>query len=80
MICQTYLERKNLWRGIIEITTELESSNYEPLIKVALRSILQWTKFPDNISKLFVNIKNATNIFRSHCNSRQRQQRYLNGP
>ena len=66
MICQTYLERKNLWRGIIEITTELESSNYEPLIKVALRSILQWTKFPDNISKLFVNIKKTQRIFSAH--------------
>ena len=27
---------------------------YEPLIKVILRSILHWKKFPDNIPKLFL--------------------------
>ena len=27
---------------------------HEPFITVILRSILHWTKFPDNISKLFV--------------------------
>ena len=28
---------------------------HEPFITVMLRSILHWTKFPDNISKLFLN-------------------------
>ena len=28
MICQTYLERKNLWRSIIQVTTEVESLNF----------------------------------------------------
>ena len=48
-----------------------------------LRSILHWTKFPENISKLFLNEKkkkNGTNDFRSHYIGRQRRQRHLNGP
>ena len=56
---------------------------YEPLIKVMLRSILHCTKFPENISKLFLNEKkkkNGTNDFRSHYIGRQRRQRHLNGP
>ena len=56
---------------------------YEPIIKVMLRSILHWTKFPENISKLFLNEKkkkNGTNDIRSHYIGRQRRQRHLNGP
>ena len=45
-----------------------------------LRSILQWTKFPDNFSKLFLNKKNATNVFRSHYNGRQGRKTDLDGP
>ena len=39
---------------------------YDPLIKVMLRSILHWTKFSDNITNLFLNKKNGTNVFHSH--------------
>ena len=52
---------------------------YEPLIKVMLRSILHWKKFPE-ISKLFLAKKKGTNVFRSHYNGRQRRQTDLNGP
>ena len=36
---------------------------YEPLIKVILRSILHWKKFPDNISKLFLTKKKRNECF-----------------
>ena len=52
---------------------------YEPLIKFALRSILYWTKFPDNISKLFVYEKTEW-MFSAHSNVRQRRQRDLSEP
>ena len=45
---------------------------YEPLIKVILRSILHWKKFPENISKLFLAKKKGTNVFHSHYNGGQR--------
>ena len=38
---------------------------YEPLIKVILRSILHWKKFPDNISKLFLT-KKKERMFSTH--------------
>ena len=38
---------------------------YEPLIKVILRSILHWKKFPDNISKLFL-AKKKERMFSAH--------------
>ena len=39
----------------------------EPLIKIILRSILRWTKFPDNISKLFLNKKKTQRMFSTHA-------------
>ena len=39
---------------------------YEPLMKVMLRSILHWTKFPDNISKLFLKRKRKERTFSAH--------------
>ena len=41
--------------------------------------MLHWTKFPGNITNLFLNKKNGTNVFRSHYNGRQRRQTDLNG-
>ena len=36
---------------------------HEPFITVMLRSIFHWTKFPDNISKLFLNKKKRNECF-----------------
>ena len=52
---------------------------YDPLIKVMLRSILHRTKFPDNITNLFLNQKNGTIVFHSYYNGRQRRKTDLNG-
>ena len=52
---------------------------YKPLIDVILRSILHWTKFPDNISKLFVYEK-TERMFSAHSNVRQRRQTDLSEP
>ena len=40
---------------------------HEPFITVMLRSILRWTKFPDNISKLFLNKKKTQRMFSTHA-------------
>ena len=39
---------------------------YETLIKVILRSILHWKKFPGNISKLFLANKRKERMFSTH--------------
>ena len=39
---------------------------YDPLIKVVLRSILHWTKFSDNITNLFLNKKKTERMFSTH--------------
>ena len=39
---------------------------YELLIKVMLRSILHWKKFPDNVSKLFLAKKKEERMFSAH--------------
>ena len=62
----------NLFRAKESMALDYSGNNwsrkfeFQPLIKVALRSILHWTKFPVNISKLFLTKEKGTNVFRSH--------------
>ena len=62
----------NLFRAKESMALDYSGNNwsrkfeFQPLIKVALRSILHWTKFPVNISKLFLAKEKGTNVFRSH--------------
>ena len=64
------LERKNLWRGTIQITTEAEN--------IAIHSSLE--KVSRQHFQIISNQKKGTNVFHSHYNGGQRWQTDLNGP